>query len=78
MKLEIEVSEDTVEVFKELLEETEWSTPEYIGRAVDGLAMLISGELPGYALALPIIETLVDPPDDDEEEGDEDGDGGDA
>ena len=71
MRLEIEVSEGTLETFKELVEDTEISVSDYVGKAVDGLAMLASGEMPGYAL----VEFLVDPPEfeEEEEEGEEGG-----
>lgn len=71
MRLEIEVSEGTLETFKELVEGTEISVSEYVGRAVDGLAMLASGEMPGYAL----VEFLVDPPEFEEDEDEEGGEG---
>ena len=69
MRLEIEISEGALETFKELVEDTEISVGDYVGRAVDGLAMLASGEMPGYAL----VEFLVDPPEF-EDDGEEDDD----
>jgi hypothetical protein len=70
MRVEIEISESTLETFKELVEDTEMSVSDYVGRAVDGLAALASGEMPGYAL----VEFLVDPPEfeEDDDEGGED------
>ncbi len=73
MRLEIEISDSTLEAFTELVEESELDVAQYIGRAVDGIGMLLSGEMPGYVAAVPFIELMVDPPELEDEEEEEEG-----